>query len=142
MNKDLIMSGKLNHLELIDSVPFVLNEIINQYNPFKAAKEDIHSTHLDNNDESHFYYLVLTWAYPEGDPQVLADELCEQIDMQSTQVYRKLGAWIQRFCDHQGGWTLVHQYYDHTIWANRGDSIELHCDDHHIYITFHFSGQW
>lgn len=142
MNKDLIMSGKLNHLDLIDSVPFVLNEIINMYNPFKDAKKDIHVTHLDNNDESHFYYLVLTWIYPQGDPQVLEEEICELIARQSSQVYRKLEAWIQRFCDHQGNWTLVHQYLDHTIWANKGDSIELHCDDNHIYITFHFSGQW
>lgn len=142
MNKDLIMSGKLNHLELINSVPFVLNEIINQYNPFKDAKEDIKSTHLDNNDESHFYYLVLTWEYPQGDPKVLEDELCDQIAYQSTQIYHKLEIWIQRFCYHQGNWTQVHRYHDHAIWANKGDSIELHCDDNHLYITFHFSGQW
>lgn len=143
MNKDLIMSGKLNHLDLMDSVPFVLNEIINQYISFNGAKKDIHVTHLDNNDESHFYYLVLTWVYPEGDPKVLEEELCDQIAYQSTQVYRKLETWIQRFCDHQGGyWTQVHHYHDHAIWANEGDSIELHCDDHHLYITFHFSGQW
>ena len=146
MNKDLIMSGKLNHLDLMDSVPFVLNEIINQYTSFKAAKKDIHVTHLDNNDESHFYYLVLTWIYPQGDPKVLEEEICDQIAYQSTQVYRKLETWIQRFCDHQNNceqpWTQVHHYHDHAIWANEGDSIELHCDDNHLYITFHFSGQW
>lgn len=142
MDKYLIMYGKLNHLELIDSVPFVLNKIIDQYDQFKAVKKDIHVTHLDNNDESHFYYLVLTWEYPQGDPKVLEDELCDHISYQSTQVYRKLETWIQRFCYRQGNWTQVHHYNDHAIWANKGDSIELHCDDNHLYITFHFSGQW
>lgn len=142
MNKDLIMSGKLNHIDLMDSVPLVLNEIINMYPSFKGAKEDIHDTRLDNNDESHFYYSVLSWVYPQGDPQVLEEELCDQIAYQSSQVYSKLETWLQRFCDHHGDWIRVHHYLDHTIWANKGDSIELHCDDNHIYITFHFSGQW
>lgn len=144
------LSGQINMSHLIEAISLFLGETVKKHYPvFQFTKTNVSSTHWDNQDKSHVAINIFQWEYPEGDPQILADELNDRIAFSAIQVYFDLLCWIQRFCDYQnknypenGTWQQVYSYNDHAIFASGGDSIELHCDDNHIFTIIHLSGQW
>ena len=105
MNKEFL-TGNVTENSLIEAISLTFEELIKKYTSFQATKTDLKSMHWDGQDESHIYAIKFYWLYPNGDPQVLADELSNQIAHQSGQLFHELNEWAQRFAYHNN-WNQV-----------------------------------